>query len=157
MKASMISRFLWWLTDRLPVRVISGQHGEPYLERYYLCGIGQWRAYLHRFVASDPDRGLHDHPWGWSASLILCGGYREAREDGMHYHRPGAINVIRGETFHRILLDPHATAWTLFVHGPRVKEWGFLRAGKYERWAGGHDPNWHRFALRGWQIRRFAR
>lgn len=32
----LVSRFLLWLTDRLPAREIRGEHGEPYLERYSL-------------------------------------------------------------------------------------------------------------------------
>ena len=67
------------ISDRLPCRFIDGPKGEPYLERYYLIGLFGWHAYLHRFVDSDPDRGLHDHPWGRAVSLVLSGAYREIR------------------------------------------------------------------------------
>ena len=121
----MIRRLLLALTARLPARVISDGNG-PYLERYYLGSAFGARAYLHRFLASDPDRGLHDHPWPWAVSLILAGWYIEQRRDGDHVRR--WLNVLTGDTFHRVVM-PHGAreVWTLFIHGPRCKEWGFLR------------------------------
>lgn len=141
----MIRAFLYWLTGKLPARAIDGEHGEPYLERYFLFRLPGLQAYIHRFVASDPDRGLHDHPWGWSLSLVLVGGYREIRaidialnDDLTHSVRaeerrlkPWRINFIRSTDFHRVLLDPDQEAWTLFLHGPRNKDWGFMRNGEY--------------------------
>ncbi len=150
-------RLLLWLTGHLPAREIRGEHGEPYLERYSLCGAFGWRAYLHRFRASDPDRGLHDHPWGWSMSLILAGSYREVREGAVRRLFPGQVNIIRGHDFHRILLDEGEEAWTLFVHGPRVKGWGFLRNGEYRPFAKTKDDypshRWWKTAPRGRDLR----
>ena len=123
--------FLYWLTNRLRAREISGDNGDPYLERYFLFSLFGIRAYIHRFVASDPDRGLHDHPWDRSVSLVLAGGYSEVRPGAMRRLWPGDINVIRGEDYHRILLDEGAESWTLFIHGRRTKGWGFLREGAY--------------------------
>ncbi len=153
----MIRRFLYWLTSKLRMRVINGDHGEPYLERYYLCGLFGVRAYIHRFVASDPDRGQHDHPWGWSMSLVLVGGYREVRSGAMRRLWPGEINFIRGKDFHRVLLDDGEEAWTLFIHGPRVKGWGFLRDGVYRPVTASKDDNpcqaWWKTAPRGRELR----
>ena len=136
----MIEKLLVRITDRLPCRMIDGHGGEPYLERYYLCGILGWHAYLHRFVASDPDRGLHDHPWRHAISLVLTGGYRERRlgPAGVEHERslrPFRFNWVRGDDFHRVLLDQGSSAWTLFLHGPRAKGWGFLRQGAYRAMA----------------------
>lgn len=134
----MICAILTRLTAHLPAREIRGDAGEPYLERYRLGGGFGCAAYLHRFVASDPDRGLHDHPWGWSISVLLAGRYREIRPIDPHTGRggerarcAGQVNIIRGGDFHRILIEPGRDTWTLFVHGPRVKGWGFLRNGEY--------------------------
>ncbi|WP_244260428.1 hypothetical protein [Burkholderia gladioli] len=55
-------RVLYAISSRLPCRIIADGN-KPYLERYYLATVFGVRFYLHRFVASDPDRGLHDHPW----------------------------------------------------------------------------------------------
>jgi hypothetical protein len=98
----MIKAFLFWLTGKLPARAIMGDDGAPYLERYYL------------------------------GSLLLAGEYIELRKDCTCSRLcAGSINVIRGDDFHRILITNRQPAWTLFIHGPRTKGWGFLRDGKY--------------------------
>jgi len=140
----LLERLLLSITARLPCRFIDGEHGEPYLERYYLFGAFGWHAYLHRFVDSDPDRGLHDHPWGRALSLVLTGGYDEIRgipggpgetqTEAPAMARtlgPGRVNLLRGADFHRVVLRQGRPAWTLFVHGPRIKGWGFVQNGVY--------------------------
>jgi hypothetical protein len=138
----VIERLLLSITARLPCRLIDGEQGEPYLERYYLFGAFGWHAYLHRFVDSDPDRGLHDHPWGSAASLVLTGGYDEIRSVGgdaartqTRTLRPWRLNRLGGSDFHRVVLREGQPAWTLFLHGPRVKGWGFVQNGAYRAMA----------------------
>lgn len=158
MKIQILHRLLLWITARLPAREIRGEHGEPYLERYYVCSLRGWRVYIHRFLASDPDRGLHDHPWDHSTSLVLAGGYRELRTYSYRILRPGHLNRIRGHDFHRILLDPGREAWTLFLHGPRTKGWGFRRNGEYTPFAEHKDDypaaRWWETAPCGRELRR---
>lgn len=135
-RPSLMYRFLYRLSGRLRCRIINGNDGEPYLERYYLFGLpGGRHVYLHRFVDSDPDRGLHDHPWRRSIGWVLSGGYRElrlVRDDhggeriAERHMRPGRINLIRDTDFHRIVLPPGHSCWTLFAHGRKRKDWGFL-------------------------------
>lgn len=144
-----MTSFLMWLSARLPVKVIK-DGDQPYLERYYLGRLFGTTFYLHRFVASDPDRGLHDHPWSWAWSLVLAGWYLEERR-GFDPHpairrldelltafdgKPRDVvrtpvvlfNRLRGDTFHRVVVpDSVGEVWTLFAHGPKVKPWGFLR------------------------------
>jgi hypothetical protein len=134
----VIPRLLERLSARLPCRLIDGENGEPYLERYYLFGVAGWHAYLHRFVDSDPDRGLHDHPWGAAVSLVLSGGYDEIRAERgdprrtrVRWVRPGRLNRLKGDDYHRVVLRDGRPAWTLFAHGPRVKGWGFFQGGEY--------------------------
>ncbi|MCB1875406.1 MAG: hypothetical protein KDH88_05470 [Chromatiales bacterium] len=127
----MLARLLFRISASLPCRIINGDDGQPYLERYYLFRLGGWTVYLHRFVASDPDRGLHDHPWSRAFGVLLSGGYRELRLGPQNQIRerrlgPGRFNLVKGEDFHRILLSPGERAWTLFAHGPRTKGWGFM-------------------------------
>lgn len=104
-------------------------------ERYHIVEIMGFELVLHRFVASDPDRGFHDHPWlaGWS--LILAGSYDELLVDAADSPvnerrrvRRQAItcNCINPRTFHRVLVEPGEDAWTLFLMAPRTKTWGFL-------------------------------
>lgn len=120
----MMRRYLIWLSDRLPVREIKHQ-GAPYLERYYVATLfDYWRAYLHRFVGSDPD-GLHSHPWRWGFTVVLAGWYLEQRRFGHRVVR--WCGFVNGDTFHRVIKPEGADVWTLFIHSPRVMNWGFLR------------------------------
>ena len=132
-----MSRFLWWLTARLPMRVIN-DGTRLYLERYYVGTLLGWRFYLHRFVGSDPDRGLHDHPWTKAHSIILSGWYWEETRSGTRKVR--WFNSLTGDTFHRVVLpvrwEGHGLdarfneqpCWTLFFHlVGNVKPWGFLQ------------------------------
>jgi len=161
---SMLQNLLYRFTNRLPCRIIDGPDGQPYLERYYLFGVGGWHCYVHRFVGSDPDRGLHDHPWNRAFSLILSGGYRELRfvdadmqRQATRRYRAGGVNRLRGDDFHRVLLDSGKQAWTLFCHGPRIKGWGFIIDGDYVAFAeDGNDSrhrNWWLTAPSGREVR----
>lgn len=134
----MIRRALMAITARLPGRIIT-EGDAPYLERYYLGTAFGRRFYLHRFVGSDPDRGVHDHPWRRAWSFILSGWYYEERRDGLR--RVRWFNSLHGDTFHRVILpmdvaddlffdgkpNPPRECWSLFVHTVGdVKGWGFL-------------------------------
>jgi hypothetical protein len=120
----LVRRALYRVTSSRPLRVID-EDGRPYLERSFLWTGWGVTIYLHRFVGSDPDRGLHDHPWDWAASFVLSGWYQELLEG--RTRRVRFFNWLRGTTYHRVLL-PHegSEAWTLFVHHAKnSKSWGF--------------------------------
>lgn len=120
-----MKKLLFWLSGYLPCRLIS-DGATPYLERYYIAQAFGWTFYLHRFVASDPGRDWHDHPWGRAVSLVLSGWYYDDRRAGTKKVR--WFNCLSGDTMHRIILpDTVPEAWTLFAHSKRVKEWGFCR------------------------------
>lgn len=123
----MMRRFLLWLTARMPVEVIT-QDNRPYMERYYVGRLGKNEFFLHRFLASDPDRGLHDHPYAWSWSLVLVGWYMEELRGrvGIRTAVVKRFNWIAADKFHRVILPLGTEVWTLFAHGPRVKSWGFV-------------------------------
>ena len=73
----MSNRLCEFVSDYCPVRIINDNG--PYLERYYLFSFLGYTFYLHKFVNSDPDRGLHDHPWYKSFSIVLSGSYIEKK------------------------------------------------------------------------------
>lgn len=133
--------------------------GDPYLLRVYLTperGELRWqlrkfgitnelvlsaltlaRPYLHHFFRGDEDREVHNHPWQRSVSLILTTGYKEYRwKPGLkrfeeRYLKPGSINYIRRNDFHRVELYQNQGCWTLFTSIGRVmesngKDWSFL-------------------------------
>lgn len=151
-------QFLFWLAMHLPARVIS--EGErPYLERYYVGQAFGWRCYLHRFVASDPDGGCHDHPWLLAFSFLLVGWYYEVRRWGVRSVR--WFNMLTGDTFHRVVVGddtyhalalhdssaaakPPTEVWSLFIHRAEdAKQWGFWRQ------QGEHRAHWFAFTYPG--------
>lgn len=130
-----MNKLLFWLSGNLRCKIIKGDDKQPYLERYMIARWGkngEHTIFLHRFLDSDSDRGIHDHPWD-SKSFILAGGYNERRlvKDGnkekviIRDIKPGTFNKIGKNDFHQIILKKKTPAWTLFYHGPRVKHWGF--------------------------------
>ena len=126
--------------------VMDRVENEPYLERYYLFLKERDRfpfnVFLHKFLKSDPD-DVHDHPWPYT-TIILRGGYWEwipifdsvGRKTGeiQHWRGPGHFRTCSATSYHRIELDPNITAWTLFMPGPKQREWGFLVKNKWVQW-----------------------
>jgi hypothetical protein len=120
-------------------RLLQVQHirpnGTPYLDRYFAAGWNPTTKhsgpaiFLHHFLASDPNDAVHSHPWAWSVSVILVGGYREhrCRPDGpatvREYH-PGDVNLLLSDDQHRIDLL-QKDCWSLFLAGEFDKPWGF--------------------------------
>jgi len=136
------------LLDRLGRKriVMDRVENEPYLERYYLFlrerNRFPFNIFLHKFLKSDPD-DVHDHPWPY-ATLVLKGGYWEwiphfdtvGRKTGEYqaWRGPGHFRISKANSFHRIELDPNITAWTLFMPGPKQRDWGFLVKNKWIQW-----------------------
>jgi hypothetical protein len=113
-----------------PPDFIVGTAEYPYLLRWWVIPRNKWfNIYLHKFIRSDDDRALHDHR-AHNLSIILRGGYFEYFAKGPHPHIPrhrgvGYVVFRRAATAHRIELLPGQVAWTLFVTGPHIREWGF--------------------------------
>lgn len=126
----MVKKILFSIAMRCPAKIIH-EEKKPYLERYFLFNFFGLRFYLHRFVASDPDRGLHSHPWPWAISFILISEYLEILEKKFRIIR--WVNLIKGDTFHRVQLSKtmegkEIEVWTLFIHPNNYfKDWGFMR------------------------------
>ena len=101
-----------------------------YLRRWYLVPRNPvLNVYLHHFLRSDDDRALHDHPWPW-ASWLLHGRYIEhtIAAGGVHRRHErhvGSLKLALPSRAHRVEVLPGESGWTLFITGPRVREWGF--------------------------------
>lgn len=141
--------FLRWLASRLPRRLITGEDDTPYLSRYRVLGWmpgdkRRWpfSIYLHHFHRPDLDEALHNHPWRWALSIVLTGGYCEARSWGAQWRKPFTVELLRADTYHSIT-RLQGEVWTLFIVGPKAQSWGFLVSGR------GHVPWRKRFAERG--------
>lgn len=129
----LIVRALYRFSGRLPCRLIPLPSG-PYLERYYL---GFWQGehrYLHRFVANDAERHLHDHPWRAASSWVLTGWYIE--EAGTLIGRTILGGTRKVRWFNRLRRSTHSRdlhriteirpeTWTLFSHTAWEHPWGF--------------------------------
>lgn len=110
-------------------RVILDRYSnEPYLTRYYLLlKDRKWfpfNVFLHNFHKGDLD-DLHDHPWPYF-TVILKGGYWEHTPSGKHWRSPGHFRFATPRSLHRIELAPNTNVWTMFVPGPKIREWGFI-------------------------------
>jgi hypothetical protein len=137
--AKMIRIICEWLASFLPSITILDTEGKPYLTRYFFFGKERrhFNMFLHHFHASDKDADngtplLHNHPWRFSLSLILSGGYLEERrqpDDTVMSQRfpTGSFNYLNDAHFHRVdLLE--ADGWSLFMTGWRRSadsSWGF--------------------------------
>ena len=143
MRFTMRRKFLQFVMNRRPTKVYRVD-GEHLFYRAYLFKFCGWVVYLHHYLRSDPDRGLHNHPFK-AYAWILAGGYEEERiesfnEDGLvlskQFLQPGAFNKINQHVFHRLKLDKVKTkhgyvqpsSWSLFVcKYIENQSWGFLK------------------------------
>ena len=117
-----------------------------YMHRWYLIPKNRWlNVYLHRFQEPDPGRDLHDHPW-WSLSIVLKGRYVERFSmDGETHTRTvggltGFLRLRRPTTRHAIAWVSPGGCWTLFITGPKVREWGFHTTGGWVHHSTYDDP-----------------
>lgn len=102
-----------------------GPGDDHQLQRWFVVPRNPFNnVYLHRFLRSDDDRALHDHPWD-NRSWVLSGGYREHLQDGSVVLRSeGDVIDRRAIEAHRVeLIDVPAV--TLFFTGPVIRNWGF--------------------------------
>ena len=108
--------------------------GEKYLYRWHVIPRNRFfNVYIHKFVGSDDPRTLHDHPW-YSVSLLLKGEFVEHSFKGVR-HIPRFIPVFRTAKFAHRLELVQGPAWTLFVTGPRIRQWGFFCPKGWKHWS----------------------
>lgn len=112
------------------------------------------KAYLHCIVRDDDDRALHDHPW-LNCSIVLKGAYREIVPDLanvptlhmriwdmpklVHMRRRGSIIFRRATAAHRLEVA-EGPVWSLFITGPKCREWGFHCAWGWRHWRDFTNP-----------------
>lgn len=118
---------------------IIGNRADPYLRRWWIIPRNRvFNIYLHHFCRSDDDRALHDHPWV-NLSWLLDGTYLEHSPNGIAERRSGQMVARLPSAAHRVQLLVSDTGrekpvWTLFITGPRVREWGFLCPRGWRHW-----------------------
>lgn len=126
---NIADRLISSVSSRQPNFVIGGQEN-PYLIRWWVAPRNRIaNVYLHNFKRSDDDRAHHDHPHLFRISIILRGAYTDHRilAGGIVAKRvlsAGRVSFAWGRSPHRVELHD-GECWTLFITGPRVREWGF--------------------------------
>lgn len=134
--------------SREPDFVIGG-NANPYLRRWFVIPRNTiFNIYVHHFMRSDDDRALHDHPW-WNVSILLEGAYNEhtIKAGGVNvrsYRAAGELKFRSARSAHRVeLITPppifggkaqENACWTLFITGPRIREWGFHCPAGWKHW-----------------------
>lgn len=128
--------------------VIIGGEEKPCLLRWYIIPRNPiFTVYIHMMLRPDDDRALHDHP-GCNVSAILGGSYVEVTRGAggsmvSTRRRRGDIVFRWAKQAHRLVTDVarrdgtrHEFNWgtlytgyapciSLFLMGPRWREWGF--------------------------------
>lgn len=137
--------------------VIIGGEDDPYLLRWWIIPRNPvFNIYLHKFLRSDEDRALHSHPWLFNCSILLKGNYIEHTPKGKFLRKPGNVYFRFGEAFHRVELlkkwikqsdgsmvgiPDREPCWTIFVTGPRVREWWFACPQGFVHWKDFTSPS----------------
>ena len=108
--------------------------GADYIHRWWVIPRNeQANVYLHRIMHSDDDRALHDHPWD-NRSVILTGRYVEHTPDGSFMREAGSVVSRSAKDAHRLEILPGEHAITLFMTGPKLREWGFHCPNGWRLW-----------------------
>lgn len=116
-----------------------------------------WSIRIHHIKRADNERDMHDHPWN-ARTIILKGAYKERRfadeavramidhpegstidwskaEAFEYFTRyPGSTAKIEHNEYHTITKVTTGGTWTMFISGPWLGDWGFLREGKKVWW-----------------------
>lgn len=122
----MLEEILQKISSRLTYKVIldtCAPTKEPLMHRYKIFRSRWGNMYLHKFLRSDYDRAMHDHPWSF-ISLVLTNGYYEHTASGRRFRPPGSLNIRPAEWLHWVEIEK--PAWTLVFVRPKRREWGFL-------------------------------
>ena len=108
--------------------------GEDYLRRWWVLPRNEFsNVYLHDIRKSDDDRALHDHPWP-NTSVLLFGSYIEHTPEGTYVRKAGEVVRRPAHALHRLELIPGERAISLFMTGPKEREWGFACGQGWVHW-----------------------
>lgn len=99
-----------------------GNPDKPYAYRWVL-NLGLFAIRVHKWLCSDDDRAMHDHPY-WMLLAVLKGGYKDVTPDEVEILKAGAIRFRRSKHIHTVQLTESPT-WTVLLTGPPLRRWGF--------------------------------
>ena len=108
--------------------------GTNYLRRWWIVPRNLFaNVYLHEFRRSDDDRALHDHPWE-NSSYLIAGRYIEHTPEGQFLRAAGDFVTRPATARHRIELIAAQPVISLFMTGPKIRDWGFHCPGGFVPW-----------------------
>lgn len=108
--------------------------GDDYLRRWWVIPRNPWvNVYLHDIRKSDDDRAFHDHPW-MNSSFLIEGSYVEHTPEGSFVRSAGDYVVRGAQQLHRLEVDGGIGALSLFITGPKLREWGFACPQGWVHW-----------------------
>lgn len=114
--------------------------GDDYLRRWWVLPRNEYcNVYLHDIRKSDDDRAFHDHPWA-NTSVLLLGGYVEHTPEGSFLRNAGDVVAREAKALHRLEVIPGERAISLFMTGPKVREWGFACDHGWVHWQDFTNP-----------------
>lgn len=116
--------------------------GANYLRRWWVVPRNPYcDIYLHHILKSDDDRALHDHPWD-NQSVLLHGDYLEHTPSGAIVRKAGDVVSSKAADAHRLEIAPGSAAGviSLFITGPKLREWGFYCPQGWRHWSDFVDP-----------------
>lgn len=115
--------------------------GDDYLRRWWVIPRNEFsNVYLHDIRRSDDDRALHDHPWP-NTSVLLFGSYIEHTPEGVFTRKAGDVVSREAEALHRLEVIPGERAISLFITGPKIRDWGFQCPKGWVHWRIFTDPD----------------
>lgn len=115
--------------------------GEDYIHRWWITPRNAFcNVYLHKILRSDDDRALHDHPWA-NSSYLIAGRYIEHTPAGQFIRVAGDFVERPAEALHRLeVITGDPAVISLFMTGPKVRDWGFQCPQGWIRWQDFTDP-----------------
>jgi hypothetical protein len=129
------------IDSREPDFVI-GPKDDPYMLRWWAIPRNRiFNMYIHKILHDDDDRALHDHPW--PSLSFTCEGYlRENYKRELNNRYVLAFKDIRGDDWtyrsskfaHRLIKMSVNPPITIFMTGPRLREWGFHCPNGWVNW-----------------------
>jgi hypothetical protein len=141
----IIQLLISWVERRSKTILITGTAGpdDVYLVRYPVLKTSWMNIYIHRFLRSDRD-DLHDHPWHFLTYLV-SGAYKEWKynpktgQDEITFRTENHKRLVfrKAKDQHRVevfedlkIEDKEKAPLTLFISGPIIRDWGFIREEK---------------------------
>lgn len=110
------------------VKEIKSKAGILHFQRWRILTTPWFNIYIHRIFKADEDKYLHNHPWDYTY-FILDGSYKETyNEDGTEISQilePGSYGDNDGYRFHKIEELYSKSVTTLFITGPRYRDWQY--------------------------------